>query len=517
MTTSNSTRFGDYLDSISQTPVPLVPYSPKALKLLSGLCHKGVSPSGLFAAIGLAGPQSSQHWGSVQPGAFQFPVDHGPHFDIRNEWYYLACNLTYTDSDKKTQPLYLLLAIIRRGVTPPQFTSASDNLSQLQVVSCEATLELPAMLNPYYAAAAAIDGTAGDVTFQAPTASNKFQWSAFDGAQLFGLSSEFVNSMFPMSCGIKFNSGAGPVSVELEISSKTTTNPFLFLQGEDGCAPCIDGLGYRYYSWPSLDNVKGTVTVNGENLVVTGQAWLDHQWGARMQPLGYVDNLYARALGILTSSYPQTLAPQWDWFFMHLSNGMHITTAVLPSKGFDNPRGAVSLTNTTIVSTDSSGNMTYKTFQGGGVFYNDWVTVNCNLYASSWVLFWDTSDFKIDLQLNVLTPPPSGFSQGVDGQTFMEKGITVSGTVNGTKVTGVGFAEAVGYDTVQRQVINMLSQIVKPDSIPLLLPTFMPAEASWQDVTLSALLVIGPPVVFLAIIVITLAVVLHRKKRSKMQ
>lgn len=501
---TNGQLLSQYYQSLLKNPVSLVPYNPKALQELSVVCsNPTITPQGLFSAIGLAGPQSSQGWGTVSPGPFSFPQEHGPHWNIRNEWYYLACNLTYGEG----LSMFVLLSVIRRGTVP---NNNNFTPQQLQVVGCEATLEMPGSINPYISVSAAFDGMdpSSTLKFQAPSDTQSFQWSAMGNSQLFGLASVTAGSMFPMNCGISFMNNNVPVTVQLTLQA--STNPQFFLQGEQGCAPCIDGLGYRYYSWPAL-TVKGTVSIGTINLTCAGQGWLDHQWGSRMQPLGYVDNLYLRAVSIITGSYPKTIVPQWDWFFVHLSNGMHITTAVLPSKGFQGSK-PVPLTNTTIVSVDANNNLSYETFQSGTVTYTNWVTVNCNLYASTWVLKWGDD---VQLVLNVTQPPPSGFSQGVDGQTFMEKGVNVAGTVKGTVVTGTGFAEAIGYDSMERQVINMLSPLLQTYEIADKYTWFLPADATPGQIALASLIVIVPPVVLLLIIVTVLAVVLTKKAKKK--
>jgi hypothetical protein len=219
-----------------------------------------------------------------------------------------------------------------------------------------------------------------------------------------------------------------------------------------------------------------------------------------------------RALAILGNSYPKQLAPQWDWFFMHLSNGTHITTAVLPSQGFLNQGDSVPLTNTTFITTDS-GNLSSNTFQGGTVTYKGWQQVNCNWYASSWVLQWP------NVTLNLVATQAgstAGFSKGVDGQSFMEKGVTVTGTVNGVAVTGTGFAEAVGYDPLETQLTELLVTLFGDVSrAQQYVPTFMPASASAGDVALASLLVVGPPLALLIIIITVTAVVLVKKAKKK--
>ena len=506
----NGQLLGAYYRSLVEHPVPLVPFNPNALIALADICEateSPITPSGLVSAIGLAGPQSSKGWESVSAGPFVFPQDHGPHWKIRNEWYYLACNLTYT-VNSVTKPIFILLAIIRRGVVPHNDTYTPQ---QLQVVACESTIEMPTTTTPYLSSSNAFDGFDANsiINLKAPGTNQNFNWSCVGQSKLFGLSSTTAGEMFPMNCGISFlTSGNVPVEVQLTMDAPTT--PAFFLQGEEGCAPCIDGLGYRYYSWPAL-TVSGTVNVGTTSYTCSGQGWLDHQWGSRMQPLGYVDNLYLRALGVLGNTYPKTITPKWDWFFVHLSNGMHITTVVLPSNGFASGVGPVNLTNTTVVFVDTNKNLTYDTFQGGTVLYSKWVNANCNMYASSWLL---TIGDNIQLTLDVTQDPPAGFSQGADGQTFMEKGVTVKGFVNRVAVTGTGFAEAIGYDSLETQATKMLNQLVPIDQVSELYPLFLPASASGEQIALATLIVIVPPVVVLLIIIV-LAVVLSKKAKLK--
>lgn len=497
---------------LARLPVPLVPFSSDALYTLSDVLQSNtdLTAAGLYAATGLGGPQSAKGWDAVEPGNFNFPQEHGPHWTFRNEWYYAALNLTYVDSNKVTQPLTILLAIIRRG-TVPNPDSNMGTPAQFQVVGCEATVELPGTSTPYLTASAAFDGFNNPATMLAPSSTQPFQWSVISDTQLFGLASVSTFDMFPMNCGIRFTAADG-TTVTAQLTLQAPTNPQYFVQGQNGCAPCLDGLGYRYYSWPAL-TVSGTVTVGSTAYVCTGQGWLDHQWGSRMQPLGYIDNLYLRAVGILAGTYPKQLAPQWDWFFMHLDNGMHITTSVLPSQGYSTPGSQAELTNTTIVTVNSDNIMSFETFQGNGnVRYSNWVEINCSWYASYW-----TIQIGSDIVLNIspAQAPPAGFSKGVDGQTFMEKAVTVSGTINGSPVKGVGFAEAIGYDSLDKQLYNMLSQIYLPEQVQTLLPLFRPASASAGDIALASTLVIGPPVALLIIIVTVTAVLLKKKAKKR--
>ncbi|NCY17489.1 MAG: hypothetical protein EBX39_12185 [Actinobacteria bacterium] len=414
-----------YYNYLLNNPVAFVPYSKEALVVLRDGCGSGrqLSPAGMLAAMDLAGPLSSVGWDTVQPGSFDFPRDHGPHWNIRNEWYYLACNCV-TD---KQEAVTILLAIIRRGTIP--FAIAKQNTidpvdqTQLQIVACEASVELPG--NVYLTSTDAFDGTDTSRTLITMKADPLFQWSVFSSTgRQYGLAytqsvdSSGTTARYSIQCGV--STDRFQIQLSLTAGDGSSNPPQFFLQGENGCAPCIDGVGYRYYSWPNL-KVTGTVVVppstsgaGGTTYTLTGQGWLDHQWGSRMQPFGYIDNLYLRAVTLLTGQYPKTLMPQWDWFFMHLDNNMHITTAVLPSFGI-NGASVTPLTNTSIVqfSGASQDNMTVTTFQGDGtVEKSGWTQVYCNWYASQWKLNWNHGGLVIELTLTGQQPLPTGRMKG---------------------------------------------------------------------------------------------------------
>lgn len=73
--------------------------------------------------MNLAGPQSSQRWAGVYPGTFHFPKDHGPYFDIRDEWYYLAGNFPQTDGTV----ISVVLSSKRRSIIPPDMQEKGSN------------------------------------------------------------------------------------------------------------------------------------------------------------------------------------------------------------------------------------------------------------------------------------------------------------------------------------------------------------------------------------------------------
>ena len=76
------------------------------------------------------------------------------------------------------------------------------------------------------------------------------------------------------------------------------------LHNEIGYLVGLSGWTY-YYSWTRMD-LSGTLTVDGQELEVTGRAWMDHQWG-----------------DFVVSGYPTG----WQWFSVSMENGNELMVA----------------------------------------------------------------------------------------------------------------------------------------------------------------------------------------------
>jgi len=90
-------------------------------------------------------------------------------------------------------------------------------------------------------------------------------------------------------------SGKG-FSYDLELSSSSP----LILQGDAGFSlKSNEGQASYYYSAPFY-KVKGTLELDGQDIDISGNAWLDREWSS--QPLN-----------------PDQIG--WDWFSLHLNSG----------------------------------------------------------------------------------------------------------------------------------------------------------------------------------------------------
>lgn len=228
---------------------------------------------GGFAGLG----EEAAGFAEVTPGrTFSFPADLGAHPDYRIEWWYVTANL----KDASGEAYGVQWTLFRQALEPgPQ----RDGWASQQVWMGHAGLTSRDTHRFSEAVARGGIGQAG-VTAE-PFAAWIDDWTfASDGTAGDGLGSATLSAT-----GADF-------SYTLTLKSERPT----VLQGDNGYSVKSDhGQASYYYSQPFFD-VSGRVTLDGQEIDVSGRAWMDREWSS------------------------QPLAPGqkgWDWFSLHLPDG----------------------------------------------------------------------------------------------------------------------------------------------------------------------------------------------------
>jgi predicted secreted hydrolase len=460
----------NYYQDILDNPVPLVPFNRNALELLKERCKQGMSAENVFSMSGLAGPQSSKGWDTVETGDFNFPVDHGPHYGIRGEWWYLASNFWVTGLDK---PISILFVIARNGVLPPYMLKNQDP-KDVQVVTGILNVTLPDK-QKHYKEQVFVDGKFVTMSH------SPFYVNA--GSPDISFRSDTNGSIFPMTVTIKINTS------EIVLNLKTSTIPDYFAQGINGCAPCVSGLGFRYYSWPNISATANILIDGNQYTSSNGSAWMDHQWESHMMPLGYLDNYYLRAVENV-AQYIQNkprISNPWNWFFFQLNDNTQITTALLPAPDIETGKGPYKLTITSIL--DSNNNTLKRKDVDATVTYHDWIKgPSGTIYPIGW-----TINLPSENMILFLTPTLQDQFTGANGGEFYEGGITITGTKNGKDVTGVGFAEMFAYLSSTKTIDAFLKSLnFSSNNIQTHRNDFMPVRPNIWIFIISILIVLSP-------------------------
>jgi predicted secreted hydrolase len=207
-------------------------------------------------------------------------------------------------------------------------------------------------------------------------------------------------------------------ALDLEL---TATKPAA-LHHETGYIDFQPAGGSYYYSRTRMA-ASGTLTVDGRPLAVTGQAWMDHQWG---------NFIVAGAGG-------------WDWFALQLDDGwdlmiFHIRTA----------EGQVALSFGTLVAPDGrTRHLGPDDFAFAAT--GEWTSpVTDTTYPSGWAVDLPAEDWSLTLEPSLADQElRTAASTGV---IYWEGEVVVSGTVAGRPVTGLGYVELTGYadDAISR-------------------------------------------------------------------
>jgi predicted secreted hydrolase len=214
-------------------------------------------------AVGeLLGGSDTLHARALEPRAFEFPGDHGPHPEFRTEWWYFTGNVTADDG----RELGYQLTFFRSALTDSSTFSAFQNPDPSAWRSRHAWMAHFAVSDITGARFHAGQRFARDAVGLAGATAQPFSvhldaWRA-DGAG---------TSTFPL----RLVAADGDVAIALILDPGKPP----VLQGERGLSrkgPEPGNASY-YYAYTRMPTA-GTFTVGGTTHRVTGASWLDREW-----------------------------------------------------------------------------------------------------------------------------------------------------------------------------------------------------------------------------------------------
>lgn len=241
-----------------------------------GPAETAVQDSGLAVLA-----QRADAYTQARPGQpLRFPRDHGAHPGYRIEWWYLTANL----HDTAGESYGVQWTLFRLAVQPPNSPGTENIAQNSQVFMAHMAITTPTEHLSFQRYARG--GGAEDESRAGVTASPFSAW--LDDWQL----SSSGNDWLPLE--VRARQADNAMSLQLK-----GTAPIV-LQGDAGfSAKHGDGGGSYYYSQPFLE-ASGQLTVNGQVVPVSGDAWLDREWSSQF--------LKSEQVG-------------WDWFSLHLESG----------------------------------------------------------------------------------------------------------------------------------------------------------------------------------------------------
>ncbi len=212
--------------------------------------------------------------------------------------------------------------------------------------------------------------------------------------------------------GMEKDHKADPWLIDLTVEPKKRVT----IHGGDGIIPMSANAGTSwYYSYTRLA-AQGTLSTPGGNFPVTGQAWMDHQWGQ----FDIVD------------------FKGWDWWSLQFDDGYEI----MLFQFFDWNSKLVSQAGTIV---DPAGNTTE--WDGLDSFavksLRSWPSPHTDgIYPLDWDLTIPKMAWQIAVRTSVDDQEMWNFAQN-----YWEGETTLSGTRGTDSLTGVGYTELTGYAT----------------------------------------------------------------------
>ena len=171
-----------------------------------------------------------------------------------------------------------------------------------------------------------------------------------------------------------------------------------------------------YYSRTRL-GVEGTLTTQGQDRSVTGQAWMDHQWG----------------------NFIPFVLRGWDWFSIQLEDGYEIMLFIFRRDNEGTPESIDLATGSIMDSHSNQNTLLHEDFTVTPL--DSWDSlVTGGAYPQNWEI--EIPKHKIHLTLTTDVP-----DQEMPNPVwnYWEGRVEVSGTRGNEAVDGMGFVELTGY------------------------------------------------------------------------
>ncbi len=237
----------------------------------------------------LAGDPAAGFARALEPRAFDFPHDHGPHPEYRNEWWYFTGNLE--DASGRRFGYELTFFRVALGTEPPRSDSAwrSNQVYMAHFAVTDASSERFYVAERFSRAALGLAGAARD-----PFAVWIDNWSIRERPP-----GSFAESSPERE---RWTLSAADDRIALKLDLAALKPPAL--NGSDGLSrKSADPGNASYYYSISRWQSSGMLSIGAETYAVTGHSWLDREWSTSA--------LADEQVG-------------WDWFALQLSDGTDI-------------------------------------------------------------------------------------------------------------------------------------------------------------------------------------------------
>lgn len=317
-----------------------------------------------------------------------FPQDEAPHHDL-TEWWYYTGHLNGKDAKGRAHTYGFELTFFQtlRGQLPPYYAAhfAISDISAGQFHYAEqASLLAPSVI-------------------PAPGSTAGFNLA------LGGWNARGVNGHDHLTASMD------GYSIQLALTDEL---PYAILHNGNGIIS-YGAAGFSYYYSRPLMAVTGALTDHGVTLPVTGQAWMDHQWG----------------------NFVSIAGSGWDWYSIQLANHTEYMLYVIR----DAQKRPVATFGTAIAANGAATVIPPQQITSQAL--STWTSpVTGGVYPSGWRI--TITGQRLTLTLTPLLRDQELVTARSTGVAYWEGAVAVSGTVAGKNIAGQGYVELTGYANV---------------------------------------------------------------------
>jgi predicted secreted hydrolase len=382
-------------------------------------------PVGVFGDAARAGGFAQV----LGPRGFEFPRDHGPHPEYRQEWWYVTGNLDSASGERfGFQLTFFRFALAPEGAVHSAVTVASAAVQGAQapqvargapeVQVTQAAQPVPPGVESawrtgqiYMAHFAITDAAHKQFRFMQKLSRGAVGLAGARNPPLHVWIDDWsLGTVDPE--GAHWTLRAAESGYELVLDAQVLQPPVL--NGEEGFSRKSNdpGSASYYYSIPRVA-VRGRVVRDGEPLDVQGLAWVDREWGS----------------GSLSSA-----EQGWDWFALQLQDGTALMFYSMRNHdGSRDPNSA----GTWISAAGQSRRLSSDQVQIDVLDY--WKNPRGDRYPAHWRVRIPTEGIDVDVR------PVLANQELLTSARYWEGAVDVTGASAGQKTAGRGYVELVGY------------------------------------------------------------------------
>ncbi len=446
-------RMRHYIDWLKNHPQNHNPNYQKRYTLLHNLIGDINPQAAYVVAMKFLGQNATQGFEPMpKTSNIEFPRDHAPQLRSQVGWHFFVGSAW----DEQGEEYGIELMFFRISLLPPNMANELG-ISDIENQVVEIQLGISkAGERHYQAEPIVVAGTSGLVDI----VPNPLRYTVGKNEIRVGKKDSF----FPITVKAQGNDNGQKQAVKLGVELTFTSGREYLYQGDDGCMPCVAGMGTLYYSIPNLVLKPGsTITYKGKKITLKkGTFWFDHQWGF----LG--GNSHSAVLRA-ANNIGKPMQMGWDWYMAQFVGNRQLTMFASHSPANKNFYFQTGPKPPGTMTVDVAG----KYMDANKKLHNTWGTLTIDKWVKSEaspnvVLYpithtWHPNHWKFtfdktlpkdirNFELHQITPVAQT-NYFANGSQYNEGAVYITDPYG--KDIGRGFAEAVQYADCTKNMIKL--------------------------------------------------------------